>query len=239
MNTVKSTLQAIHQRIADAAARSGRPAGAVSLLAVSKTVTADAVRALAAAGQRDFGESYVQEALQKMAGLADLPLVWHFIGPVQRNKTTAIAMHFDWVHSVDRLLIAERLSAARPEQRGVLNVCLQVNVSGEAGKSGVAPDDAAALAAQVARLPRLRLRGLMAIPRATSDRATQHAQFAALRHCMEAMNRNGAGLDTLSMGMSGDLEAAVEEGATIVRVGSALFGARPGNRIPQEEEPVS
>ena len=228
MDIVKSTLQAVLARIAWAAELSGRAAREVTLLAVSKTCTAAAVRALAAEGQEAFGESYVQEALDKITALADLDLCWHFIGPIQRNKTAQIATHFDWVHSVDRLLIAQRLSAARPATCAPLNVCLQVNISGEISKSGISPENLADLAAQVQGLPRLQLRGLMAIPQASAEVLVQRAQFAALRQCLDDLNAQGAGFDTLSMGMSGDLEAAIAEGATIVRVGSALFGARRG-----------
>ena len=228
MDIVKSTLQAVLARIAWAAELSGRAAREVTLLAVSKTYTAAAVRALAAEGQEAFGESYVQEALDKITALADLDLCWHFIGPIQRNKTAQIATHFDWVHSVDRLLIAQRLSAARPATCAPLNVCLQVNISGEISKSGISPENLADLAAQVQGLPRLQLRGLMAIPQASAEVLVQRAQFAALRQCLDDLNAQGAGFDTLSMGMSGDLEAAIAEGATIVRVGSALFGARRG-----------
>ena len=226
MDTVKSTLQAVQARIVAAAELAGRSAQEVALLAVSKTCSAEAVRALAEAGQREFGESYVQEAVAKIAALADLPLIWHFIGPIQRNKTTQIAENFDWVHGVDRVIIAQRLSAARAPDQAPLNVCLQVNVSGEASKSGVAPEQLNDLVDEICSLPRLRLRGLMAIPQATEDVAAQRAQFARVRECFEQLNRQGAGLDTLSMGMSGDLEAAVAEGATIVRVGTALFGNR-------------
>lgn len=226
MDTVKSTLQAVQTRIAAAAQLAGRPAHDVTLLAVSKNCTADAVRALAEAGQKAFGESYVQEAVAKMAALADMQLCWHFIGPIQRNKTSQIAAGFDWVHGVDRAVIAQRLSAARAPDQAPLNICLQVNVSGEASKSGVTPEQLEALVAEVRDLPGLRLRGLMTIPRATADVKEQRAQFARLRECLERMNALGAGMDTLSMGMSGDLEAAIMEGATIVRVGTALFGTR-------------
>ncbi|MHB1677292.1 MAG: YggS family pyridoxal phosphate-dependent enzyme [Sulfuriferula sp.] len=233
MDIVKSTLQAVQARIAWAAELSGRAADEVALLAVSKTCSAAAVRTLAIQGQRAFGESYLQEAIDKISALADLNLCWHFIGPIQRNKTVQIAAHFDWVHSVDRALIAQRLSAARPEDRALLNVCLQVNVSGETSKSGVAPDRVAELAAQVKELPGLRLRGLMGIAQATRDVVRQRAQFAQLRICLEELNRQGMSLDTLSMGMTGDMEAAIAEGATIVRVGTALFGTRivPAVRI--------
>ncbi len=231
MTTVKCTLQAVRQRIAEAAAAAGRDASQVALLAVSKSVPAAAIRELALQGQTDFGESYVQEALDKIVALQDLSLVWHFIGPIQRNKTAAIARNFDWVHSVDRQLVAERLSATRPLEREALNVCVQVNIDGEPGKQGVAPQHAAALVEAIGRLPNLRLRGLMAIPRATSDFGEQRASFAALRQLRDMLNRAGAHLDTLSMGMSGDLEAAVMEGANFVRVGTALFGARAGNPL--------
>lgn len=223
MNTVKSALQAIQTRIATAANAAGRAPDAVQLLAVSKTFGADAIRAAAAAGQRAFGESYVQEALVKITALADLSLSWHFIGPVQRNKTRALAEHFDWVQSVDRAVIAQRLNDARPVTLPPLNVCLQVNISGEASKSGVMPAELPALAQAVAQLPRLRLRGLMAIPEAGVDPDLQHAQFRRLRQLCDDLDMP---LDTLSMGMSDDLEAAIAEGATMVRVGSAIFGRR-------------
>ncbi|MDR3392118.1 MAG: YggS family pyridoxal phosphate-dependent enzyme [Sulfuriferula sp.] len=226
MDTEKSTLQAVRARIAAAAESAGRSAQDVMLLAVSKNCSADAVRGLANAGQQAFGESYVQEAIAKITVLSDLHLSWHFIGPIQRNKTAQIAASFDWVHGVDRAIIAQRLSAARQPGQQPLNVCLQVNVSGEASKSGVAPAELADLAAAVRDLPGLRLRGLMAIPQATADVALQRVQFALLRQCLERLNAHGAGLDTLSMGMSDDLEAAIAEGATIVRVGTALFGSR-------------
>lgn len=223
MNTVKSALQAIQTRIATAANAAGRAPDAVQLLAVSKTFGADAIRAAVAAGQRAFGESYVQEALVKITALADLSLSWHFIGPVQRNKTRALAEHFDWVQSVDRAVIAQRLNDARPATLPPLNVCLQVNISGEASKSGVMPAELPALAQAVAQLPRLRLRGLMAIPEAGVDPDLQHAQFRRLRQLCDDLDMP---LDTLSMGMSDDLEAAIAEGATMVRVGSAIFGRR-------------
>lgn len=226
MATIAGALQAVNARIAQAARAAGREPKAVRLLAVSKTWPAEALREAYWAGQTAFGESYLQEALAKMAQLADLPLEWHFIGPIQSNKTRPIAECFAWVHSVDRAKIAQRLSQARPEGLPPLDVCLQVNLSREASKSGVAPDQAADLAREVAALPRLRLRGLMAIPRATADYAAQRAQFGALRALLEQLRREGLPLDTLSMGMSDDLEAAVAEGATLVRVGSAIFGHR-------------
>jgi pyridoxal phosphate enzyme (YggS family) len=190
---------------------------------VSKTKPASAVREAYAAGVRDVGENYLQEALTKQQELSDLALIWHFIGPIQSNKTRAIAEHFDWVHSVDRLKIAQRLGEQRPAGLAPLNVCLQVNVSGEASKSGCEPADLPALAHAVCALPGLRLRGLMAIPQPTDDRASQEAAFARLRELQESL---GLDLDTLSMGMSHDLEAAIAQGATWVRIGTALFGAR-------------
>ena len=226
MTTIASALQAVKHRILAAAAQNGRTAQSVQLLAVSKTFPPAAVREAFHAGQTQFGESYVQEALAKIAALRDLPLEWHFIGPLQSNKTRQVAEHFAWVHSVDRAKIAERLSAARPAELPPLQVCLQVNVSGEASKSGIAPEEAAALAAHVAALPRLRLRGLMAIPAPTDDVALQRQQFRIVSELLTQLNRRNFQLDTLSMGMSDDMEAAIAEGATIVRVGSAIFGAR-------------
>lgn len=196
------------------------------LLAVSKTWPADSVREAAAAGQRAFGENYVQEGVAKVEALAGLGLEWHFIGPLQSNKTRLVANSFAWVHSIDRLKIAERLSEQRDVHLPPLEVCIQVNVSGEASKSGVAPADLPELARAVAALPRLRLRGLMAIPEPTSDVALQRARFASLRQLREQLNAGGLQLDTLSMGMSDDLEAAIAEGSTMVRVGTAIFGGR-------------
>ena len=226
MATIQNNLQAVKDRIAAACSASGRPAAAVTLVAVSKTHAAETVRAAAAAGQRDFGENYVQEALAKIDALSDLPLVWHFIGPIQSNKTRAIAEAFHWVHSVDREKIAMRLSDARPAHLPPLNVCIEVNVSGEASKSGVAPDELAALAKRVISLPRLALRGLMAIPEPTPDAELQRRRFRALREMKDALAGAGLALDTLSMGMSADLETAIAEGATMVRVGTAIFGER-------------
>lgn len=223
MDTLKSALQAVRARIATAACAAGRAPDAVELLAVSKTFGVDAIRAAATAGQRAFGESYVQEALLKIAALADLSLTWHFIGPLQRNKTRTVAEHFDWVHGVDRAIIAQRLNDARPATLPPLNVCVQVNVSGEASKSGVAPADLPALVHAVAQMPRLRLRGLMAIPAPSANADQQRAQFRLLRQLRDGLD---IPLDTLSMGMSDDLEAAIAEGATLVRVGSAIFGWR-------------
>ena len=223
MSTIAENSATVLERIAAASRTAGRDPATVGLLAVSKTKPAAALREAAGAGLRDFGENYLQEALDKQLELADLPLVWHFIGPIQSNKTRAIASHFDWVHSVDRLKIAQRLAEQRPPERGPLNICLQVNVSGEDSKSGCTPAELPALAAAVAALPGLRLRGLMAIPEPSDERAVQEAAFARLRELQASLN---LGLDTLSMGMSHDLEAAISQGATWVRIGTALFGAR-------------
>ena len=209
-------LQNIAERIVQAAAASGRDPSEVRLLAVSKTWPVDSLREAAAAGQQAFGESYVQEAIDKVDALAGLGLEWHFIGPLQSNKTRPVANAFAWVHSVDRLKIAQRLSEQRDVHLPPLQVCIQVNVSGESSKSGVAPE----------ALPRLTLRGLMTIPEPTRDVAAQRARFASLRHLRDALNSGGMDLDTLSMGMSDDLEAAVAEGSTMVRVGTAIFGSR-------------
>jgi PLP dependent protein len=200
----------------------------VNLLAVSKTCPGVSVRAAFDAGQRDFGENYVQEALAKIAELADLraDLRWHLIGPLQSNKAREVAAHFDWVHAIDRMKLAQRLSDLRPDHLAPLQVCLQVNVSGEDSKSGVAPEAALALAHEVARLPRLKLRGLMAIPEPVGDLAAQRVPHRTLRKLLEAMNDEGLALDTLSIGMSADLEAAIAEGATWVRIGTAIFGSR-------------
>ena len=221
-------LDEVRQRIAKAAADASREASAVSLLAVSKTFPAEDVRAAFNAGQRAFGENYVQEAVAKIAELADLrsQIEWHFIGPLQSNKTKVVAENFDWVHSVDRLKIAERLSDQRGGNMAALSVCLQVNVSGEASKSGVTPDEALALARAVAALPHLRLRGLMAIPEPAGTLDEQRAPHRRLREIMDTLRADGLELDTLSMGMSADIEAAILEGATMVRIGTAIFGAR-------------
>jgi hypothetical protein len=226
MSIIESNLQAVRARIAAAARVAGREPGDIALLAVSKAFGAGAVRAASAAGECEFGENYAQEALAKIAALSELPLVWHFIGPIQSNKTRAIAEHFDWVHTVEREKIARRLDEARPTRRGPLDVCLQVNVSGEKSKSGVAPDAVLPLAEAVRALPRLRLRGLMAVPEPSDDTALQRRRFESLRLLLEQLNAAGFALDTLSMGMSQDLEAAVMEGATIVRIGTAIFGER-------------
>ena len=227
-SAIAQHLDEVRQRIVKAAAGASRDAASVDLLAVTKTFPADDVRAAFEAGQRKFGENYVQEAVAKIAALADLrgEIEWHFIGPLQSNKTKLVAEQFDWVHSVDRLKIAERLSDQRPEGSRALNVCLQVNVSGEASKSGVEPGEAAALAHRIAALPGLRLRGLMAIPEAAATLDAQREPHARLRALLDTLRADGLDLDTLSMGMSADLEAAVLEGATIVRIGTAIFGAR-------------
>ncbi|MET0335278.1 MAG: YggS family pyridoxal phosphate-dependent enzyme [Rhizobacter sp.] len=228
MATIAANIQQVHQRIARACAAAQRPVRSVTLLTVSKTFGADAVREAHAAGEKRFGENYAQEALDKIEALSDLraQIEWHLIGPLQSNKTRVVAQHFDWVHSVDRLKIAERLSEQRPSELPPLNVCLQVNVSGEASKSGIAPQDLPALAHAVGALPGLRLRGLMSIPEATDDPAQQAAPHRLLRQLVEQLRNEGLALDTLSMGMSSDLEAAVAEGATLVRVGTAIFGKR-------------
>lgn len=227
MTSIGERLQALQTRIHDAEIRAGRLPGSVQLLAVSKAHTADSIRAAFSAGQIRFGENYLQEALDKQLALQDLPIEWHFIGPIQSNKTQSIAHHFDWVHSVDRIKIAQRLAAARGDQLSPLNVCLQLNVSAEASKSGVDADGLIELATLVNHLPQLRLRGIMAIPAPTKDEAQQRAQFRRVRESFEQLKDKGFALDTLSMGMSDDFPAAIAEGANIIRVGSAIFGARP------------
>ncbi|SAK39579.1 alanine racemase domain-containing protein [Caballeronia hypogeia] len=226
--SIAQQLEEVRQRIAKAAHDASRDASSVHLLAVSKTFPASDVRAAFEAGQRAFGENYVQEGIAKIAELADVrgEIEWHYIGPLQSNKTKVVAEQFDWVHSIDRLKIAERLSAQRPEGAPALEVCIQVNLSGEASKSGVEPDEAAALAHAVAALPNLRLRGLMSIPEPAETLDAQRAPHARLRELMDTLRADGLQLDTLSMGMSADLEAAVLEGATLVRIGTAIFGKR-------------
>jgi hypothetical protein len=223
-------MQAVEATIEAACRAAERPRSTVQLLAVSKTFPAEAVVEAVAAGQRAFGENYLQEGIDKIAAVAkalpDTPLEWHFIGPIQSNKTRPIAAHFDWVHTVERLKIAQRLSEQRPPGLGPLNICLQVNISGEASKSGIQPGELPALAQAVAALPNLRLRGLMAIPEPQEDPELQRLPFARLRALAQDIVKSGIHLDTLSMGMSGDMRAAILEGATIVRVGSAIFGAR-------------
>lgn len=228
MATIVQNLQKVHERIALACEAAHRPVQSVTLVVVSKTHPPDRVRAAHAAGERCFGENYVQEGVDKIAALADLRerIEWHLIGPLQSNKTRVVAEAFDWVHSVDRLKIAERLSEQRPPHRPPLQLCLQVNISGEASKSGLSVDEVPDVARAVAALPRVRLRGLMAIPEPTGDPAAQRAPHARLRQLLLELQRGGLALDTLSMGMTADLEAAIAEGATIVRVGTAIFGAR-------------
>ncbi len=226
MTTISENLQAVESRIRKACAAAGRAREEVRLLAVSKTLSAAAVRSAAGCGQRAFGESYVQEGVAKIAELSDLDIEWHFIGPLQSNKTRQVAESFSWVHSIDRDRIAERLSAQRPPHLPPLQVCIEVNVSGESTKSGVSVEAARDLAEHVARLPRLALRGLMTIPEPTNDQGLSRQRFARLRVLRDELNAAGFGLDTLSMGMSDDLEAAILEGATIVRVGTAIFGER-------------
>ncbi|AKJ97126.1 YggS family pyridoxal phosphate-dependent enzyme [Pseudomonas fluorescens] len=223
MSTIADNIAQVRSRIRAAEQAAQRAEQSVQLLAVSKTKPAQALREAYAAGLRDFGENYLQEALGKQAELTDLPLIWHFIGPIQSNKTRAIAEHFDWVHSVDRLKIAQRLSEQRPAGLPPLNICIQVNVSGEASKSGCTPADLPALAAAIDALPRLKLRGLMAIPEPTEERTAQDAAFGAVQRLQASLQLP---LDTLSMGMSHDLESAIAQGATWVRIGTALFGAR-------------
>ncbi len=226
MTTIASNLQAVRDAIASAAVGADRHAGDINLLAVSKTFAPDALREAYQAGQTCFAESYVQEALDKIAALQDLPIEWHYIGPIQSNKTRAIAENFAWVHSVDRLKIAERLSEQRPAHLPPLQVCLQVNISMEASKSGAVPDEVDALAHAIAKLPNLKLRGLMAVPAPSDEIAAQRLPFAKLRELRDQLNRQGLQLDTLSMGMSHDFAAAIAEGATIVRIGTAIFGDR-------------
>ncbi|HEY6087179.1 MAG TPA: YggS family pyridoxal phosphate-dependent enzyme [Burkholderiaceae bacterium] len=227
MASIAVKLQQVRERIAAACAMAQRPVQSVTLLAVSKTFGPDAVREAHGAGQCAFGENYVQEALTKLDALAALrPIEWHLIGPLQSNKSREVAAAFDWVHSVDRMKVAERLSAQRPAGLAPLQVCLQVNVSGEASKSGVAPGELAALARAVAALPNLRLRGLMSIPEPVEGLEAQRAPHRMLRGLFDQLRQQGLTLDTLSMGMSADLEAAIAEGATIVRVGTAIFGDR-------------
>ena len=226
MATIASNLQAVRARIERAAQAVGRQSGDIALVAVSKTFPAEHIAQAHAAGQRAFGENYAREAVEKITKLGKLPVEWHFIGPIQSNKTSAIATHFQWVHSVAREKIAQRLDAARPEGLPPLNVCIQVNVSGESAKNGVEPGEELSLAEAITRLPRLKLRGLMAIPEPTSDAALQRRRFARLRELKEQLASRGHALDVLSMGMSDDLEAAIAEGATMVRVGTAIFGSR-------------
>lgn len=224
---MRERIDGVRARIAAAAASAGRNADSVTLLAVSKGQPAPLIRAAAAEGVRDIGESYLGEALGKMEALADLPLTWHFIGRLQANKTRQVAERFAWVHGLERVKIAERLSAQRPYHAPALNVCIQINLAGEASKGGVAAAEAPALAAAVAGQPRLMLRGLMCIPPEETDPRRQREWFARLRALEDFLNAGGLALETLSMGMSGDFESAIQEGATVVRIGTALFGPRP------------
>lgn len=232
MTMIDHRLQQVRTRIAQACARAGRPVDAVRLLAVSKTFDADAVALAHAAGQTAFGENYIQEGVDKIQALAHLPLEWHCIGPIQSNKTRLVAEHFDWVHTVDRLKVAQRLSEQRPTQRGPLQVCVQVNVDGGVNKSGLPPAEALGLAHTVAALPGLRLRGIMSIPEPATDFAAACALFMRVKTVFDTLNERGMGLDILSMGMSADLEAAVAAGSTMVRVGSAIFGSRTSKPTP-------
>jgi len=226
MATIAANLQAVRSRIAGAAAAAGRQVDDIALVAVSKTVPAALVAEAHACGQRLFGENQAQEGVKKATELAHLDIVWHFIGPIQSNKTRPIAERFQWVHGIEREKIAERLNEARPAGLPPLDLCIQVNVSGESSKAGVPPGGEVALAEVISRLPRLRLRGLMAVPEPTADAAHQRRQFARLRELKDGLVARGYALDTLSMGMSDDFEAAILEGATMVRVGSAIFGSR-------------
>ena len=227
MTMIAKNLQTLRERIAAACIVAGRKPAAVHLLAVSKTFDAQAVKQAFAAGQTAFGENYIQEAVQKIAELRQLPLQWHCIGPIQSNKTRLVAEHFDWVHTVDRLKTAQRLSEQRPAHLAPLQVCIQVNVDGGASKSGVLPEEALALAQQVATLPNLRLRGIMSIPEPAADFEAACAVFAKVKTVFDDLKAAGLALDTLSMGMSADLEAAIASGSTMVRVGTAIFGGRP------------
>ena len=232
MTTIVANLQSVRERIARACAAAQRDVNEVTLLPVSKTFGPDAVREAFAAGESAFGENYIQEAVEKQALLADLPLQWHCIGPIQSNKTRLVAAHFDWAHTVDRLKIAQRLSEQRPPDRPPLNVCIQVNIDGGPSKSGVAPGEALALAREVFGLPRLKLRGLMTIPEPASAFEAQLAVHRRARLLLEDLREAGLPLDTLSMGMTADLEAAIHAGSTMVRVGTAIFGGRPAKPSP-------
>jgi pyridoxal phosphate enzyme (YggS family) len=231
MFNIADNLEKLQLRIQLSVEKTNGLATPVRLIAVSKTRPASQVREAYALGLRDFGENYVQEALEKIQTLKDLSICWHFIGPLQGNKTRAVAEHFDWVHSIDRLKIARRLSEQRPEALGPLNCCIQVNISEQSSKSGVALDQVEKLADGMAGLQRLSLRGLMALPRASQDVDEQRQAFATLRQCLEKLKGKYPNMDTLSMGMSGDLEAAIAEGATMVRIGTALFGERPAKTV--------
>jgi PLP dependent protein len=226
MTTIAHHLESVHHRMQAACRAAGRDPSHVKLLAVSKTCAPEKVAQAFAAGQVDFGENYIQEAVEKIATLKGLPIVWHCIGPIQSNKTRLVAEHFDWVHTVDRLKIAQRLSEQRPAELPPLQVCIQVNVDGGLNKSGVTPQEALALAQAITALPRLRLRGLMCIPEPSPDFDAARLVLVRARLLFESLQAAGLDLDTLSMGMSDDLEAAIHEGSTLVRIGTAIFGAR-------------
>lgn len=226
MKSLAESFKLVRQQIAEDCASAGRAPETVALLAVSKTRSADEIRAAAATGQKAFGENYLQEALEKIESLSDLELEWHFIGPIQSNKTRPIAENFHWVHSVDRLKIAERLSSQRPHYASDLNICIQVNISAEEQKAGCSVEELPMLARAIAALPKIQLRGLMVIPEATDDNALLRQRFRETAQLLEALHREIPSMDTLSMGMSGDLDAAIAEGSTMVRVGTALFGPR-------------
>ena len=227
MQMIRNNLQSVRERIAGACASAQRHVNEVTLLAVSKTFGPDAVREAFEAGQRAFGENYIQEGVEKIGLLADLPLEWHCIGPIQSNKTRLVAAHFHWAHTVDRLKVAQRLSEQRPDTLAPLQVCVQVNIDGGANKSGVAPGEALELAREIAQLPRLELRGLMSIPEPAEDFEAQKAVHAKARALFDELRDAGLAIDTLSMGMTADLEAAIAAGSTMVRVGTAIFGGRP------------
>lgn len=226
ISSIAENLSLIREQIDSCAIENGRNTHSISLLAVSKTRPAEDLRTAYAEGQRDFGENYLQDAMDKIEALHDLEICWHFIGPMQSNKTRTVAEHFDWVHTVDRLKIAKRLSEQRPKGMPPLNICIQVNISEEESKSGCSPEEATKLAAEIIKLPNLKLRGLMAIPKATDNPSEQQQAFSRLRNLQEQLKSIEPSLDTLSMGMSGDMEAAIAEGATIVRIGTAIFGPR-------------
>ena len=232
MTMISTNILQIKARIAAAAAICGRDSESIRLLAVSKTFPASAVRTAFAAGLREFGENYIQEGVDKIAALSDLPITWHCIGPIQSNKTRLVAEHFDWVHSLDRFRIAERLNAQRPPDKAPLQVCIQVNIDGGANKAGVAPAAALELAQQLRTLPGLQLRGLMSIPEPTVEFAAACAIHTKVRTLLDALNAEGLGLDTLSVGMSADLEAAIHSGSTLVRIGTAMFGGREDSPPP-------
>jgi pyridoxal phosphate enzyme (YggS family) len=227
MQMIHNNLQSVRERIARACASAQRDVNEVTLLAVSKTFGPEAVREAHAAGQTAFGENYIQEAVEKMGLLSDLPLEWHCIGPIQSNKTRLVASHFHWAHTVDRLKVAQRLSEQRPDTLAPLQVCVQVNIDGGANKSGATPEEALELARAVAQLPRLKLRGLMTIPEPAEDFAAQKAVHLKARALFDGLRAAGLAIDTLSMGMTADLEAAIAAGSTMVRVGTAIFGGRP------------